>query len=253
MRSKGFVVMSVPRKTNVTGDVAIVLVHGACHGSWCWEEIVGPLSDRGWIVRTVDMPLTSLRDDAEVVRDAVRDAKGLADKVLLVGHSYGGVVISEAGHEADHIVYCAATMPDPGESAMDILPRLETPELTNALDLSEDGTTASIDPVRGMPAFYNLCPADTTSRAVGRLRPIHIACMTEAVSRPAWQEVPSSYVLCTEDFAMNPFYQRERAERLGDYIVLKTDHSLFYTATAELIENLDERAAKLRGTAMIPS
>lgn len=237
--------MSVAASSRAGADVCILLVHGACHGPWCWEEVEDPLSSRGWTVRTVDLPLTSLRDDAAVVRDGVRDANRLADAVLLVGHSYGGVVISEAGHEAGHLVYCAATMPDPGESASDILPRLRTQELTDALELVGNGSVFSLNPERAVPAFYNRCSEEQVARAVPRLRPMHLACMNEAVSRSAWLEVPASYIVCTDDNALAPSYQREQAERLGDYIVLDTDHSMFYSASEQFIDRLDALAGRL--------
>ncbi len=231
-------------------EVTIVLVHGACHGSWCWEEVEQPLASCGWAVCTVDLPLTSLRDDAAVVRTRVGNVKRKGgDAVLLVGHSYGGVVISEAGHDADALVYCAGTMPEPGECSADVLPRISTPELTDALEISEDGTLASIRPERAAAAFYNRCTEDRVARAVARLRPMRIQALNELVMRPAWLEVPASYIVCTDDYAMAPDYQRERAQRLGDYVVLDTDHSLFYSATGQFIDRIDVLARRLRDTA----
>ena len=230
-------------------EVTIVLVHGACHGSWCWEEVEQPLASRGWAVSTVDLPLTSLRDDAAVVRAEVGNVKRKeGNAVLLAGHSYGGAVISKAGHDADALVYCAGSMPEPGESCADVMPRISTPELTDAVEISADGTL-SILPGRAAAAFYNRCTEDCVARAVGRLRPMRLQALNEPVPRPAWLEVPASYIVCTDDHAMAPDYQRERAQRLGDYVVLDTDHSMFYSAHEQFIDRIDALARRLRDNA----
>jgi pimeloyl-ACP methyl ester carboxylesterase len=234
-------------------QVAIVLVHGACHGSWCWEEVEQPLISRGWAVSAVDLPLTSLRDDAAVVSTEVGNVKRRGSAVLLVGHSYGGIVISEAGHEADALVYCAGSVPEPGESSADAFPRISTPELTDSLETSEDGTVVSIRPDRAAAAFYNRCTEGHVARAVARLRPMRVQPLNELVRRPAWLEVPASYIVCTDDYAMHPDYQRERAQRLGEYIVLDTDHSPFYSAPDQFIERIDALARRLRDNSVSTS
>jgi pimeloyl-ACP methyl ester carboxylesterase len=225
--------------------VTVVLVHGACHGAWCWGQVEKKLTARDWRVTAVDLPLYSLHDDAEVVRAAVRHARNRGAKVLLVGHSYGGVVISEAGHEADALVYLAGTMPDSGESATDLVPRLAPPELSAALSLSEDGLEATIDPVRGVDAFYNRCDPGVASWAIGQLRPIRLLTLQQAVKQPAWKQIPASYIVCAEDHAMRPAYQMRCAEELGDYVVLRSDHSPFLSAIRPLVRRLDQLAQRL--------
>jgi pimeloyl-ACP methyl ester carboxylesterase len=233
--------MAIPE----AGDVTILLVHGACHGSWCWEEVLGPLQQRGWSTMTVDLPLTSLRDDAAVVRAAIDDLKAADQRVLVAAHSYGGVVVSDSAHRADALVFCAGTMPDTGQMNADIVPLIQTDRLLAALEISEDGLDASLRPEHAVPAFYNRCSAEVAARALPRLRPMKVLALNQVVERPAWHGVPSSYIVCTDDYAMAPSYQRACAERLGDYIVIDTDHSLFYSATAQLVERLDELALRL--------
>jgi pimeloyl-ACP methyl ester carboxylesterase len=224
--------------------VTIVLVHGACHGAWCWEDVVGPLEERGWNVDAVELPLTTLTEDADVVRDAVRRAKETS-RVLLAAHSYGGTVISEGGHEADALVFLAGSLPGPGESAGDMFPAQQTPWLDGVVHVSEDGLAISIDPVDGAAAFFNGVPEDKAAAALARLRPMQMAVFGPAVERPAWMDLPSSYVICSEDRAVAPSYQYERAARLPEHVVFDTGHALFFSATDELVARLHELAARV--------
>ena len=226
-------------------EVIVVLVHGACHGAWCWEDVIGPLAKRGWKARALELPLTSLTDDALVVRDAVHSAKLAGKAALLVGHSYGGVVISEGGHEADHLVYVAGTAPDPGESAMDLMSVMVATQQSPGFVVSDDGMQGRIDPDGASATFYNRCHRDQVAAAIPRLRPMMLRCLEQSVGRPAWMDVPASYVVCTDDRAMALAYQRERAELLRDSVVLEADHSPFYSATGQLVEWLDAMARRV--------
>jgi len=224
--------------------VAVVLVHGACHGGWCWEDVTGPLSGRGWSVEAVELPLSSLVDDAEAVRVAVSTGRAAGKAVLLVGHSYGGFVISEGGHEADHLVYVAGVMPEPGKTLSDP-PQALTAEAGAAFVVAEDGLHGAFDPAAAPALFYNRCDPDRVAAAVARQRPMSLLCLGQPVERPAWMQLPSSYVVCTEDHAISPAYQRERAKLTQHHLVLKTDHSPFYSATDELVGWLDTTAQRL--------
>ena len=106
----------------MTERSTVVLVHGAWHGAWCWDEVVSRLSGDGLAVVTVDLPSVSsggdLYDDARALRQVLDDTPG--DKVV-VGHSYGGIVITEGAAGAEgvrHLVYLTAFMLDEGESLL---------------------------------------------------------------------------------------------------------------------------------------
>lgn len=231
----------------VGGDVAIVLVHGAFHGPWCWDGVVGPLEGLGWRVRTVTLPLRSLRGDADVVRAVVRSAAASGASVLLVGHSYGGVVVSAGGHEADELVYVAAGMPDAGECAAAAADRMGVPELIT----SDDGLWVSVAPCDAPGIFYQDCAAEVIAKSVPRLRALAISTQNESISDPAWTRVRSSYVLCRRDKALAPSYQLERAQRLGEYVEIDCGHSPFFSAIPRLVGRLDELALRLRNTQKI--
>jgi len=199
-------------------------------------------------VECLELPLTTLADDAAIVRDAVARAKAAGAKVLLAGHSYGGFVITEGGHDADLLLYCAASLPDSGESANSQFALIETPELAHAVELSNDGDWLSIDPERGIPAFMNLCTPDDVAYALPRLRPMNTQALADIITGPAaWHTVPSSYIVCTRDRAMSPVYQASRADILGDSVEFDADHSLFFSATERLVDRMLELAVRLQG------
>jgi alpha-beta hydrolase superfamily lysophospholipase len=127
----------------------VVLVHGAWHGAWCWDEVVSRLSADGLRVVTVELPsVTSggdLYDDARAVRQVLDDTPG--DQVL-VGHSYGGIVVTEAAAGADgvrHLVYLTAFMLDEGQALADVAGR--TPPAWQIPD--PDGRTLSVEGAQG--------------------------------------------------------------------------------------------------------
>jgi pimeloyl-ACP methyl ester carboxylesterase len=227
------------------GDVGFVLVHGAGHGAWCWEEIEPALQALGHRTDAVDLPMTSLRDDASVVPLAVEAMRRRTDRVVLVGHSYGGAVVSVGGHEADHLVFVAGVLPDTGQTPAELQPRLVTSHLAASMRVLGDSGLSVFDPERAVPAFYSRCSPEQQRRAVARLRPLHRACVTEAVERPAWRQVRSTYVVCTDDSAMLESYQRECGRSVGDCVSVDADHSPFYSATGALADVLHRTALRL--------
>src|SRR5438067_4633376 len=99
----------------VSDPKTIVLVHGAWHGAWCWEKVVPSLDANGFATTTFDLPLTSYDDDVKAATDAL---DGVDGPVVLCGHSYGGAVITAAGHHpaVTHLVYLTAFACDENES-----------------------------------------------------------------------------------------------------------------------------------------
>ena len=223
-------------------DLTFVLVHGACHGAWCWTRVEDGLKSRGWSVSALELPLTSLVEDAHFAREAIDEIRSRGERVVVVGHSYGGVVISEAGHAANALVYVAGTMPDANESATALIPRLAPPELAAAVVVSEDGLDASIHPGRATAAFYNRCSLGDARWAIERLRPMRLLTLQQPIGQPAWKSVDASYIVCSDDRAMRPDYQMECARVLGNFVVLDSDHSPFICCVDELVERLERVA-----------
>jgi pimeloyl-ACP methyl ester carboxylesterase len=226
----------------------VVLVHGAWHGAWCWERVV-PLLDAASVpVVVVDLPSVShgnatLHDDADYVRGALDSIDG---DVVLVGHSYGGVVISAAGVHPNvaHLVFLCAFALEPGESAAkNSLSGGDGPSDLAAAMVFGDGVI-TCDPDRAVAAFFHDCDPEIAAAAVDRLRPMSLAALSAEVEAAAWREKPATYVVCTEDHALPVALQRSNAERIGTSVDWPTSHSPFLSRpdlVADLLVQLSSR------------
>ena len=208
-------------------DKQVVLVHGAWHGAWCWEKVVPLLAARGVAVTTFDLPLTSYDDDVAATNAVLQRAGG---SVVLCGHSYGGAVITGAGHHpsVEHLVYLTAFACDEGESPAATATDADLPatDLASALEVHDDGT-ATVNPAMVVDGFYHDCDAADADAAAQRLRPIHMSCFTTPLGPPAWRTKPSTYVVCNDDHAIHPALQRHMAARCTTTVELPTAHSPF--------------------------
>jgi pimeloyl-ACP methyl ester carboxylesterase len=218
----------------------VLLVHGAWHGAWCWERVAAPLRALGYEPEAIDLPghgrsaerLTDLHGDADAVRVRL-DVIG--EPTLLVGHSYGGMVITDAGtHDAvAGLAYVAAYMPDAGQTVMDLftvpaLPKGERPsELVAAVRFSDDRSEMRLqgDGVTG--ALYRDCDPTTQQWAVQRLDAQSTASFTQAPRRVAWKSRPTVYVVCTKDRTIPVWRQRMMAVHADRVIDLPASHSPF--------------------------
>jgi pimeloyl-ACP methyl ester carboxylesterase len=175
----------------------------------------------------------------------VLDSSG--DDVVLVGHSYGGAVITVAGdHNAvSHLVYLCAFALDKGESCMAAaadesaaagISREGRPDLGTAIAIADDGT-ATLTADGATECLYNRCDAETASWAVSHLTPQPMATLSQPPPAVAWRERPSTYVVCTDDNIVHPDLQRIMARRCSSSIEWPTDHSPFLSAPS-LVANL---------------
>ncbi len=221
----------------------LLLVHGAWHGSWAWDPLLDHLDRLD--VHTVDLPssgtdpatLGDLHADAEVVRAALA---GLDAPAVVVGHSYGGVVVSEAATAdtgAGHLVYLCAFQLDAGESLLAAVGGRPAPwwEL-------HEGHVVATSPEE---VFFNGCPADLTAAAVGRLGLQSRAAFEQPLTRAAWREVPSTYVVCEDDRAIPLSAQEQMAQRAGDVVRMPDGHSPFLSSPAELARLLRDVAGRV--------
>jgi len=169
----------------------VVLVHGAWHGAWCWERVVPLLAERGLQATCIDLPghgadsgsLGDLHADAAAVRAVLDAAPG---PVVLVGHSYGGAVITEAAagcRALADLVYLAAFMIDDSESVVGVSAgpaSAATAELgARALRVAPDGVTTTIDPGLAAELFYADCTPADAAAAAARLGPQLISTLTQ--------------------------------------------------------------------------
>jgi pimeloyl-ACP methyl ester carboxylesterase len=231
-------------------SLPVVLVHGAWHGAWCWAGLQHALDELGVPSLAVDLPghgasiepLTDLAGDAEHVASVLRR---LGTPAVLVGHSYGGAVITEAASrfpDVAHLTYLTAFALDQGESVMSLL--LSLPQAHVALGLAivahEDGTS-EIDPAKATEAFYGECSPAVATAAIARLSPQSMVTFTDAVTGSPRNRIDSTYVRCLRDQAVHPSHQDAMAQRCTTIHTLDSDHSPFLShvpETAAILQRL---------------
>ncbi|MFZ9156487.1 MAG: alpha/beta fold hydrolase [Ilumatobacteraceae bacterium] len=232
----------------------VVLVHGAWHGAWCWSALQTELDRRGVPSIAIDLPghgastapLADMHTDARCVADTLKVLRdrGIHDPVL-VGHSYGGAVISQAAvfhpHIA-HLVYVAAFALNDGESVMSALVSFPPGAVgLQAAMVGRDDGTSVLDPALAKPALYGDCDPIAADAALARLSPQPTATVTQPTQGSPRESIPSTYVLCRRDDAVHPEHQEIMAARCGATIVLDTDHSPFLSMvreTADILESI---------------
>jgi pimeloyl-ACP methyl ester carboxylesterase len=220
----------------------VVLVHGAWHGAWAWEGVLALLNSAGIPCTAIDLPghgedagpLGDLHGDAGRVSEAIDEGGG---DVVLVGHSYGGAVITEAGvHDrVRHLVYIAAFALDAGESCVSAATADSA-----ASDISHDGRPnlgagfrmspdelISLDPATAAECLYNDCDPDAVAWAMARLGPQPLVTLQGTPRAVAWRTTPSTYAVCAHDMAVHPDLQRIMARRCDVVVEWETDHSPF--------------------------
>ncbi len=213
----------------------IVLTHGAFHGSWCFEPLVAELEGRGVTTALVDLPLTDLTEDAAAVTAVLDSIDG---PVILLGHSYGGAVVTVAGNHrsVERLVYLAALGPDAGELGSGG-PMTIGEQFLTTMRVDDNGLPF-IDPEFAAQVFYpDIDPADA-ARWATKLRSGN-AGGTVIVEKAAWRSTPSTYVVCTDDPILLVDGQRAVAERMGaDVVEMPGDHSPMVARPAELADIL---------------
>lgn len=190
----------------------VVLVHGAWSDGSVWHGVIAALQSDGHRVLAVQLPLTSLEEDVAWTR---REIATLDGPVTLVGHSYGGVVISEAARQNAHVValvFVAAYAPDDTETILSLTGRGARVPGGEAIQFAHDGWT-TLDPVRFGDALGADLPAATIRVLAALQKPTHSACFTSRSGRGAWHDLPCAYVRSLDDQSLDPGLQRWFAER----------------------------------------
>ena len=188
----------------------IVLIHGAWHGAWAFDAVVEPLRERGFTVVTIDLPLAGVAGDVAAARTLIEAHPG----AVVLGHSYGGLVITHAALDLDvsHLVYLAAMMPDQGEDVAESIAAAPQTSLQDAMALQDDGRIVVAEGP-GIEAFYDDCEPGEAQRAVARLRPMLMDGFPVLERAPVLRDIASTYEICNHDKALHPDLQRTLAER----------------------------------------
>ena len=201
----------------------IVLVHGGWDNSTGWNAVVAELQKRGFDVIAPANPLRSLASDAAYVSSVLDTIEG---PIVLVGHSYGGAVITNAalGHEnVKALVYIAAFAPDVGESLFQLVTMNPGSQIGPATLITRpyplpgggEGTDLYLTREGVRTAFAQDLPRKTTDLMFATQRPFSQEAFVEPSGTPAWKSIPSWYLVASEDHAIPPATQRFMAERAG--------------------------------------
>lgn len=228
----------------------VVLVHGAFADSSSWNGVISALQAKGYPVVAAANPLRSVATDAAYVSDIVG---GIDGPVVLVGHSYGGEVISAAanGHaNVKSLVYVAAFAPDKGESAADLAGKFPGSTLSGALatpvKLAAGGVDLYIDQSKFRSQFAHDVPADAAALMAAGQRPITEAALGEKAGDPAWKHVPSWFVYGSGDKnipAKSLAFMADRAGSKHTVVVDGASHVVM-VSPPKTVAKLIEEAAK---------
>ncbi len=235
-----------------------ILVHGAWHGAWAWEKVVPLLEGKGHEVEVFDLPghgddgtpvaKVSLQAYADRVVEALDASSGPS---ILVGHSMGGAVISQAAEsrpdKVSKLVYLTAFLLENGQTLLEVAGADAGIVIPN-LEMSGDQSTATIKEDVITEAFYGDCSEDDTRRAKERLVPQPaVAFVTPVeITEGNFGSVPRAYIECTEDRAITINCQREMQARLPceTTMTMETSHSPFLSKPEELARHLDGLASE---------
>lgn len=234
----------------------IVLVHGAFAGAWAWEPLVAPLEALGHTVETLDLPGSgddrTPVDQVTLASCAERVCSVLAaraEPALLVGHSMGGVVVTQAAtHVPERVrslVFVCAFMPGDGQSLLDLTryPEGAADQIQANIVVTGDPPVGSLSDGAVRDAVYNRCTPEQTAWALERGRPQAIAVFAAPVQIDGGTlaSIPRSYVLTKHDRSIPVDLQRRmiREHPCETVIELDADHAPYLSATGELVAALD--------------
>jgi pimeloyl-ACP methyl ester carboxylesterase len=221
----------------------LLLVHGTCHGAWCFDLLLPALAAQGISARAIDLPgrdgsPTTLDDYARAILAAASPG------TILVGHSAAGYAITAAA-EADPsrfqgLVYLCAYLPAPGQSLADMRRAGPSQPLLPAIRMAEDRQSFTIDPALAAGAFYQDCPQDLAAWATSRLCPQPVLPQETPLWPKAAALLPRHYIVCELDQTIPPAYQARMASVLPPNCIhsLQAGHSPFLSLPEALARQL---------------
>jgi pimeloyl-ACP methyl ester carboxylesterase len=227
--------MSQPKAAE--GVKNILLIHGGFVDGAGWQGVYELLKKDGYNVSVVQNPTTSLGDDVAVTRRMLAAQNGPA---ILVGHSYGGVVITEAGNDPKvaGLVYIAAFAPDKGESVSALIKNPPPGAAVPPILPPQDGYLF-LDRTKFRESFAGDVSADTAAFMADSQVPWGLEALNGAITAPAWKTKPSWYLVSTDDKMIPPDAQRAMSKRAGSTVVeVKGSHAVYVSqpkAVADLI------------------
>ena len=223
-------------------EMTVVLVHGGFVDGSGWEGVYKILKKDGYSVAIVQNPTISLADDVEATKRIVRAQNS---PVILVGHSYGGAVITEAGNDPKvaGLVYIAAFAPDKGESVSTLIkdppPGAPVPPILPP----QDGYL-SLDKAKFPASFAADVDQERAAFMADSQVPWGVEALSGTISEPAWKTKPSWYLVATDDRMIPPPAQRLMSKRAGSTVVEAAGSHAIYVSRPDAVAALIEEAAK---------
>ncbi|MEM9577993.1 MAG: alpha/beta fold hydrolase [Pseudomonadota bacterium] len=227
-----------------------LLVHGSCHGAWCWAHVIPLLQAMGHQVQAIDLP--GHGDDQtpveavtlEAYADAIAGACG--QETQLVGHSMGGYAIAAAARlvpeKIAKLIYLCAYVPQEGVSLAQMRMQAPRQPLLPAVRMRDDGISFTLDPKMAKDIFYHDCPRDIAEEAIARLCPQAVApTSVPFVSTPQQAALPRHYIRCMDDRTIPPEFQVTMTQGWARHTVedMACGHSPFLADPEGLAQRLD--------------
>jgi pimeloyl-ACP methyl ester carboxylesterase len=221
--------------------VSVVLVHGGFVDGSGWQGVHDILTNDGYEVIVVQNPTVSLADDVTVTKRAIADAK---HPVVLVGHSYGGAVITEAGNDpkVSSLAYIAAFAPDAGESVQTLIANPPPGAPVPPILPPQDGFL-KLDSDKFAASFAADVEPKVAKFMADSQVPWGLEALGGKITTPAWKSKPSHYLVATDDHMIPPPAQRQMAQRAGARVVETAGSHAVYVSHPEQVVRLIEQAA----------
>ena len=227
---------------NTEGISNVVLVHGGFVDGSGWEGVYNELKAAGYNVTIVQNPTLSLEDDVAVTKRAIAAQDG---PVVLVGHSYGGVVVTEAGNDPNvtALVFIAAFAPDKGESVSSLIANPPPGAAVPPILPPQDGFLF-LDREKFAESFAADVPAEKAAFMADSQVPWGVNALAGAITEPSWKSKPSWYLIATEDKMIPPPAQKFMSERAGSTVVEVAGSHSVYVSQPAAVASLIKEAAK---------
>ncbi len=220
--------------------VNIVLVHGALIDGSSWRGVYDVLTRDGYRVSIVQQPLTGFDEDVAATRRVLDQQDG---PVILVGHSYGGSIITVAGSDpkVKALVYVAALQPDVGETSAEVAPPMKP--ASDHLQPTKDGFVF-LDPAKFAADVGADLPRTTTEFMARSQMPVSGAAFSARLTVAAWRDKPSYAIIAAGDRALDPAIARRMADRAGSKVTILKGSHLIHISNPRAVARVIETAAR---------
>ncbi|HEX8289106.1 MAG TPA: alpha/beta hydrolase [Pyrinomonadaceae bacterium] len=226
----------------------IVLVHGAFADASGWEGVYRTLKNDGYNVAVVQNPTVSLTEDVAFTKRVIQAQDG---PVVLVGHSYGGAVITEAGNDPQvkALVYIAGWLPDEGESVLTLIKTLPPDAPSAPITPPQDGFIF-VEQAKFPASFAGDLDREKAEFMAASQVPWGEKAITETITEAAWKKKPSWYLISADDLMIPPEAQRSMSKRAGATVVESPgSHSIFISHPETVVKMIKEAAQVARAAA----